>query len=316
MSASDSSVRARVNAYLRERRQAGCTLQVIGSQLHSFARFAEERSHRGPLTCALILAWAQRSRRVADKTAAGRLAQLRPFAQFCHRLDPRNQIPPAQFFGPTYRHRTPHIYSLGEIRSLLAAAAYWPPRGCLRADSYATLFGLLAATGLRLSEALGLERRDLDFTHDMLHIRDGKFHKARYVPLHSSTTGALRHYAMRRDRRIPHPITPKFFLTDDGRSLSRRSVQSVFERLREQLGWRCRGGHPAPRIHDLRFTFVCRRLERWYARDLDIDRVILSLSTYVGHVNVTSTYWYLTATPELMRLATRRFHRAVAGGVL
>lgn len=315
MSATHNSVRARVNAYLRERRRAGCALTVIGSQLLSFARFAEERDHRGPLTCALALAWAQQSRRATDKTAAGRLAQLRPFAKFCHRLDPRNEIPPAQFFGPAYRQRIPHLYSLQEIRSLLAAAACWPPRGCLRADSYATLFGLLAATGLRLSEALGLKCRDVDFTHDLLHIRDGKFHKARYVPLHSSTTSALRHYAMRRDRRIPDPFTPKFFLSDEGRPLSLRTVQSVFERLRERLGWLRGNGRPAPRIHDLRFTFVCRRLERWYAKDFDIDRMILSLCTYVGHVNVTSTYWYLRATPELMRLAAQRFHRAVVGGV-
>jgi len=305
-----STILEKVHAYLAERRQAGCTMHVVGSQLKSFVRFAQTRAHRGPLTCALLLAWAQASRRPRERTAAARLTQIRPFAQFCHRLDPRDEIPPAEFFGPGHRHRTPHIYSAAELRALLAAAAQWPPRGCLRADSYSTLFGLLAATGLRLSEALALERHDVDFERGLIHVREGKFHKTRYVPLHASTIRALHRYADRCEHAISFPAAQKFFLTDQGLPLALRSVQFAFERIREQLGWIPRGGHAAPRIHDLRFTFICRRLERWYAQDVDVDRVILSLCTYVGHVNVTSTYWYLTATPELMRLAARRLRRA------
>jgi len=112
---------------------------------------------------------------------------------------------------------------------------------------------------------------------------------------------------------LRNTTTHRFFVSDDGCPLRLRTVQSAFEQLRKRLGWRSRGGHPAPRIHDLRFTFICRRLERWYAQGMEIDRVMLSLYTYVGHVGVSSTYWYLTATPELMRLAARRYQR-VAGG--
>lgn len=306
-----SPILEKVHAYLAERSQAGCTMRVVGSQLKSFVRFAQERGHRGPLSCGLLLAWAQASRRPGERTAAARLTQIRPFAQFCHRLDPRDEVPPAEFFGPGHRHRTPHIYSAAELRALLDAAAQWPPRGCLRADSYATLFGLLAATGLRLSEALALERRDVDFERGLIHVREGKFYKARYVPLHASTTRALQRYADRRDRAISSSATRRFFLADQGQPLALTSVQCAFKRIREQLGWRSRGSHCAPRIHDLRFTFICRRLERWYAQDVDIDRVILFLCTYVGHVNVTSTYWYLTATPELMRLAAQRLRRGL-----
>jgi integrase len=309
-----TTMQEKVTTYLQERQQAGFAMRVLGSQLRSFARFAESLGHRGPLTVDLALRWAaQASRRTQANTAAGRLAQLRPFTRFCHKLDPLSEIPPAQFFGRSYRHVTPHIYSARELRSLLAAAAQSRPAGCLRAESYATLFGLLAATGLRLSEALALECRDVDLDQGLLHIREAKFHKSRYVPLHATTTQALRRYAARRAAQAANAST-RFLVADDGRPLPLTTVQSAFKRLRDKLRWHSRGGHPAPRIHDLRFTFICRRLERWYAEGADIDRVILSLYTYVGHVNVTSTYWYLTATPELMRLALRRFRRFAAGG--
>lgn len=308
----DSTVLEKVQAYLAERRQAGCTMHMVGSQLKSFVRFAQERGHRGPLTSDLLLAWAQASRHPGERTAAARLTQILPFAQFCHRLDARDEIPPAEFFGPGHRHRTPHIFSIAEIRSLIAQAAQWRPSGCLRGDSYATLFGLLAATGLRISEALALQCRDIDLEGGVIHVRDGKFHKARYVPLHATTVHVLQRYADRRDHAVSFSATQRFFLTDQGQPLKLRATQYTFSRIRAQLGWRSRGGHPAPRIHDLRFTFICRRLEQWYAQGVDIDRVILSLCTYAGHVNVTSTYWYLTATPKLMRLAARRFQRAAA----
>lgn len=309
-----SSMRQRVEAYLKERRQAGCALRVIGSQLHSFARFADDQDHRGPLTLELVLGWAQASRHARPSIAAARLAQLRPFTQFCHQLDPASVIAPAQFFGPGFRRVTPHIYSLEEIRALLSAAARWPPAGGLRAQSYVTLFGLLAATGLRVSEALRLERRDVDLRQGLLHIRESKFYKSRYVPVHSTTVQALQRYTRQRDAQIPHPVSPMFFLAAADRPLQLNALEHAFTRLRKKLRWHSRGGHAAPRIHDLRFTFICRRLELWYAQGLDPDRLMLSLFTYVGHVNVTSTYWYLNATPRLMRLAARRLQLRTPGG--
>jgi site-specific recombinase XerD len=310
-----STMQHKVTTYLEQRRQAGFTLSVSGSQLRSFARFADNIGHRGPLTIDLALDWARASRSARPGAVALRLAQLRSFAQFCHRLDPRSEIPPVQLLGQCYRRVTPHIYSPEEVCSLLSAAARWQPAGCVRAQSYATLFGLLAATGLRVSEALALEHRDVDLKQGLLHIREAKFQKSRYVPLHVTTRCALRRYVKRCEIQASDTATQKFFVSDDGCPLSLSSVHYAFARLREELGWRSRGGHPAPRIHDLRFTFICRRLERWYAQGVDIDRVMLSLYTYVGHVEVSSTYWYLTATPELMRLAARRSQR-VAGGAL
>jgi integrase len=303
------TMQKKVEAYLKERRQAGLALRAIGLQLKSFARFADARGHHGPLSLGLLLAWAQASERPSPKTAAGRLEQLRPFTQFCHRLNPSSVILPGNLLGSYPRRVTPHIYTREEIRALMQALRRWPPAGCLRGESYAAFFGLLAATGLRLSEGLNLERRDVDLERALLHIREGKFHKSRYVPLHASTVRALRRYTRRRDRDPLSSTTPLFFVTDHGRRLAVSSVRGAFDKLRQQLAWHCRGARSAPRIHDLRFTFICRRLERWYAQGVDIDHRMLSLSTYVGHVGPTSTYWYLTGTPRLMRLAAQRFSR-------
>lgn len=308
MSAS-ATMREKVEAFLKERRQAGLALRMMASQLRSFAHFADDRGHRGSLSRELVLTWAQASERPSPKTAAGRLAQLQPFIQFCHRLDPSSSVVPADFFGSYPRRVIPHIYTRQEIRSLVEAVRRWRPAGCLRAESYATLFGLLAATGLRLSEGLNLERRDVDLQRALLHIREGKFNKSRYVPLHPTTVHALQRYARRRDRDPLSTTTPLFFVADKGRRLPVASVRYAFDQTRRKLGWHCRGNRPAPRIHDLRFTFICRRLERWYAQGVNIDQRMLSLCTYLGHVNPTSTYWYLTGTPRLMRLAARRFHR-------
>lgn len=214
-----TTMQEKVTTYLQERHQAGFAVSVLGSQLRSFARFADSLGHRGPLTVDLALDWAQGSRRARPNTAAGRLAQLRPFALFCHRLDPLSQIPPPQFFGQYYRRVTPHIYSPREVSSLLSAAARWRPAGCLRAQSYATLFGLLAATGMRVSEALALEHCDVDLKQGWLHIRVAKFHKSRYVPLHATTRYALQRYAKRRGIQSPNPTPMRFFVNDKGLEL-------------------------------------------------------------------------------------------------
>jgi integrase len=296
---------AKVEAYLKERRQGGFKLQTAGSQLKSFARFARARGHRGPLTVELALAWAQCSQRSKTHTAASRLAQLRPFARYCHRLDPANKVPPAQFFGRGYRHGTPHIYTLREIRALIDAAKRWPSGG-LCAASYATIFGLLAATGLRLSEVLGLQREEVDLRQGVLTIRDTKFHASRYVPLHPSTVHALKRYVQQRNRDPLSAHAQRFFVADYARAITPNTLQYVFRQLRQRLKFRCRGARAAPRIHDLRFTFICRRIERWYAQGVDVDQRMLALSTYVGHATASGTYWYLTATPQLMALAARR----------
>ena len=309
-----STMRAKVEAYLADRRSAGFALKIDGRQLARFARFVDETGYRGSLTVELVSRWAIASRRGRRLTAARRIEVLRGFARYCQTFDPATEIPPRRLFGPAHRRLTPHIYSEQEIRSLLSAATNLIPPGGLRGATCATIFGLIAATGLRISEATDLKRSDVDCRRHLLHIRQSKFGKSRLVPMHPSVTRALQRYARRRDRDPLTATSDAFFVSDYGRPASTCSLQYALRLLRRQLKWRARGAHLAPRIHDLRHTFVSRRLERWYREGVDIEQNLLALSTYIGHAKVTDTYWYLTATPQLMAIAARRLTPPRTGG--
>jgi integrase len=296
-----------VREYLRDRRHLGFSLAREGTQLVAFARFAEAHGYDGHLTEGLAMAWAQHGQ-PHRLTAARRLDVVRRFSKYRVQFDPQTEIPATGLFGPSTRRLTPHIYETHEIEALLTAAAQLPCAKGLGGATYATLFGLLAATGLRLSEALSLQRADVDLAQSVLTLTQTKFNRSRLVPLHASTTSALTHYAGVRDRAIPVPLqTEMFFLSARGTRLGCRTVEYTFARLREQLRWKARGHHAAPRIRDLRHTFICHRLIAWYREGIDVDRAILALSTYVGHAQVTDTYWYITGIPELMRIAAQRF---------
>jgi len=277
---------AMVEAYLHHRRQAGYLLKIEGAQLIRFAHFAEQVGHQGSLTVKLVEQWANASRQLTPLTAARRLEVIRPFARYCQQFDPAVEIPPAGLFGPAHRRLTPHIFTDIEISALLTACERLHPPGGLRGASCATIFGLIATTGLRISEATALTRSDVDLKRRLLHIQHAKFGKSRWVPLHPTTTCALQRYVQRRDHDPLTVSTAAFFVFDYGRSASTSSLEYAFQLLRRRLKWRARGGHPAPRIHDLRHTFTCRRLECWYAEGLDIDRHILALSTYLGHTKI------------------------------
>ncbi|NGO90697.1 MAG: tyrosine-type recombinase/integrase [Halomonas sp.] len=305
----------RVEAYLDYRRRAGFALKIEGEQLMRFARFADRISPRGAMTVQLAEQWACASNRPTPLTAARRIEVLRPFARYCQQFDPATEIPPRGRFGPTHRRLTPHIFTDAEIRALLVACADLHPPGGLRGISCATLFGLIASTGLRTSEAIGLQRPDVDLDRGLLHIQNAKFGKSRWVPLHPTTTQALQHYVKQRDRDPLATTTDAFFVFDYGQPATKKGLQYAFKLLRQRLQWQSRGGHPEPRIYDLRHTFACHNLERWYAQDLDIDCHILALSTYLGHAKITDTYWYLTATPVLLAKAAQRLDHLRGGGL-
>ncbi len=308
-----TTMRAKVEEYLVHRRRAGFKLRIEGEQLLRFARFAEQCGHHGPLTLDLATRWATASRQPNRLTAARRIEVLRSFARYCQQFEPGTEVPPLRLFGRAHRRLTPHIYTDSELQALLAATAKLHPEGGLRGACCRAVFGLIAATGLRLSEATGLERVDVDLQGGVLLIRGAKFGKSRWVPLHATTIRALRRYEQLRDRDPRSANTDAFLVGNYGRPARSENVEYAFRQLRAMLQWKARGGHPAPRIHDLRHTFICRTLQRWYETGVDIDRNILALSTYVGHVKVTDTYWYVTATPELMAIAARRFEHFAAG---
>jgi len=236
---------AQVDAYLADRRQAGFQLRVEGEQLQRFARFVHRIGHRGPLTIKLAMQWANGSRGHRLLTAARRIETLRPFAAYCQQFDPTTEIPPRGLFGPAHRRLTPHIFTPQEIRCLLAACRDLHPAGGLRGATCAAIFGLIASSGLRISEATNLKRSDVELHTNRLLVREGKYHKSRWIALHPTTTAALARYALRRDRDAFAKGSEAFFIFDHGRAASSHAVRWAFKVLRAKLKWRSRGGHPA-----------------------------------------------------------------------
>jgi integrase len=307
MSTSKSSFVDVVTRYLAQRRALGFDLRIAGKRLLVFARFADQHAQGGPLTIALALAWAHATSRPSQLTSARRLEIVRPFAQWLRQLDPRTEVPPARLLGRAHRRLVPHIYTHDELRALLAEADRLTPPGGLRPASLVALLGLLASTGMRVSEALALRRSDVDLEAGLLHVRQTKFRKSRLVPLHPTTVTALRSYAALCDRPAPgHARDDAFFVVDGGIRLSYSKVRTAFRRIRIRLGWE-EGSGRRPRIHDLRHTFACQRLLLWQEQRADVSRCLLDLCTYLGHAKVSDTYWYLSAFPELLELSAKRF---------
>lgn len=313
-----SDLASRVQQFLDERRRLGFTMRLPAHALPSFARFVADAGQTGPLTVDLMARWARQvqPRHLVDgvpdnATAARRLGRLRPFMRWLQQFEPDTEVPDDACFGALPGRVSPHIYSEAEIVALLAAARQLEPSDGLRAATYATLFGLIASTGLRISEALNLNDLAVDLDGGVLTVRQTKFGKSRQVPLHPSTIGPLATYrALRRQHVRPNPGST-FFVSSRGKRrgepLGDRQVHRVFTQLRELLGWVDRGGHGHPRVHDLRHSFAVRRLILWQQQGAELDQRMLALSTYMGHVNISNTYWYLSAVPELMALAGARF---------
>ena len=299
----------RVRDYLAERRRLGFELASTEYVLMSFARFVDTQNHHGSLTVELMAQWARcgEHHQGTQITWARRLKKLRPFARYLRQFEPGTEVPDASIFGSLPKRQTPHIYHEKEIVDLLAAARSLAPTGGLRPATYETLFGLVAAAGLRISEAMHLLDADVDLKLGMLTVRQSKFAKSRQLPLHPSTVAALRRYRRTRTRHLKVTAEMPFFVTNKGKAPSSRQVHRVFAELREKLGWVNRGAHHAPRIHDLRHAFAVRRVMLWHEQGTDIDQAMLALSTYMGHVKISNTYWYLTAVPELMALAAEKF---------
>lgn len=318
--ASRSDLARRVQQYLDERRRLGAKLISTGRALSSFEHFVTSAGHTGALTTELMEQWARRvqAQHLVDglvdrDTAARRLVLLRPFMRWLQQFEPATDVPDDSSFGPLPGRVSPHIYCEAEIVALLRAAGQLGPSDGLRAATYTTLFGLIASTGLRISEALSLQDPDVDLDRGLLTIRQTKFGKSRQVPLHPSAIGPLAVYrALRRQQVRPTPGTP-FFVSSRGvrrgEPLGDRQVHRMFVQLRTQMGWVDRGGHGHPRIHDLRHSFAVRRLILWHELGADLHQRMLALSTYMGHVNISNTYWYLSGVPELMALAGARFER-------
>lgn len=299
-----STMQSHLEDYLRLRRALGFNLTWPGHVLPQFVTWLEGTGSE-TITTEAAISWARLSTAANPITLSHRLGAVRGFARYLRTIDPATEIPPTGLFGKQ-RRITPYIYSPDEIARLVQAARQLHPP--LRAATHEALFGLLGVSGMRVGEALRLLREDVDLDDGVIRVRHTKFDRERLVPLHSSTTGALRGYAARRDRLCPQPPTDAFFISSVGTALRYSAVRSTFRTLLVSAGFTAATSAP-PRIHDLRHSMVVNTVIDWQRDGVDVSSRLPVLSTYLGHVSPASTYWYLSAVPELMQLAAAGLDR-------
>lgn len=308
-----NNLRQALRDYLAVRRSLGFDLRDTEFALNRFISFAEQEG-ASFITSKLALRWAQRPVNAQPAWWARRLSMVRCFAQHLRAAEPRTEIPPRGLLPYRCQRKSPYLFSDQEIEHLLQAAQELPSKTGLRSATYVTLFGLLTVTGMRTSESIHLDRDDVDLAHGLLTIRQTKFKKSRYVPIHSSTRSALRDYQARRDQVHPRPNTPSFFLSEQGRRLTGWSVRQTFVKLSRQTGLRGPSDSHGPRLHDLRHRFAVRTLLNWYRSGVDVERHVPRLATYLGHTHFSDTYWYLTAIPDLLQCAALRLEAPQQNG--
>jgi len=297
-----------VDDYLQLRRGLGFTLCDTGHYLPRFVRFLDEQG-ASQITTRLAIRWATQPTRARPSHWARRLTMVRHFALYWRAHDPRTEVPPVGAIPGRYARAQPYLYTDDEIRRLVAAARGLLTSKGLRPETYATLFGLLAVTGMRISEVVALDRDDVDLDEGILTIRRTKFGKSRLVPVHPSTQRTLRRYARRRGEIYPRPSTPSFFLAERGNRPTIWAVRWTFIQLSRKTGLRGPKDSHGPRVHDLRHRFAVHTMLDWYRAGVNVEQHIPRLATYLGHTHVTDTYWYLSAVPELMQIVAARLEK-------
>jgi len=304
-----SALREAMQQYLSLRRSLGFELINVGSILESFVAFAE-REEAPHVTTDLALRWVKLSTAKEPATLADRFNIVRRFAIWRSATDMHTEVPPKNLMPYRYYRKPPYIYSDKEIERLVGTARNLPSPKGLRGPTYATLFGLIAATGIRISEAVSLDRQDVDLEESVLSIRESKFRKSRLVPVHVTTRDALSDYAEYRDRVLPRLQGVAFFVSERGTRVTHWAARNNFAVVSRQIGIRKKINGKrigcGPRLHDMRHRFAAQTLVDWYRAGIDVEREIHKLSTYLGHVHVNDTYWYLEAVPELLELATQK----------
>jgi integrase/recombinase XerD len=297
-----------IQDYVSMRQNLGFKLVQVERWLKDFAAFMDTQGASW-VTAGLAVQWAIQPIDRQSATWAKRLTAVRGFARYRSAMDARTEIPEWGLLPNRSRRAKPHLYTEGEIANLLAAARALKSDSGLRGHTYYCLFGLLAVTGLRISEALGLQRQDVNLQQGLLTIRGAKFGKSRLIPVHHSTRGVLEQYAKRRDAEFEHPVAANFLLSERGRALHASTVRKTFLQLSVQTRLRGPEDRTGPRLHDLRHRFATETLLRWYRSGEDIERRLPALSTFLGHSRKSDTYWYISACPELMGEAARRLEQ-------
>jgi integrase/recombinase XerD len=306
-----NTLREALQEYLALRRGLGFKLHDAGLVLSRFVAFMEEHqaSH---ITIPHALEWVQQAKTVRPAERARRLGFVRGFARYRSATDPLTEVPPTRLLPYSSTRARPYLYTEQEVRALLEAALQLPtawPSTPLRPWVFHCLLGLLSVTGLRISEALDLKLDDVDLEQRVLTIRAAKFGRSRLVPLHPSTCSVLLYYLERRKRHLGKRRSDYVFVSNRGTRLDLGRVHRAFYVMSQQIGLRAHGARNGPRLHDFRHRLAVQVLTRWYESGEDPARRLPALSTYLGHVCVASTYWYLSGSPELMAQAMARLEQ-------
>jgi integrase/recombinase XerD len=303
-----SALSEELDRYLSIRRSLGYTLSTDERILRKFVSFADSEN-AAHVSSALFLFWKEAFGKANHHTWAHRLCTVRVFAQWLHSLDAKHEVPPQSLIPSRTRRPHPYIYSEDEIQRIVQAAAELPSINGIRSLTCSTLFGLIAVTGLRISEALALNAYDVDLVSGVLTIQKGKFGKARLVPVADSVRVQLAAYARERDRLLGSSSNA-FFVADRGKRLTDCGARYNFAAVCQSIGLRPLQKYKkhgrGPRIHDLRHTFAVRTLLTWYRNRANPSEEMIKLSTYLGHANPANTYWYIEGVPELLQLAAKR----------
>jgi integrase len=289
--------------YLHVRRALGFKLERAEKLLAQYLAFLDGRGE-DRVTVANALDWTRLPETASASWWAFRLSTVRGFAGYLHALDPAHEIPPADALPRQIRRAVPYLYTDTELTALLAETDRL--RGRLRQATYRTLFGLLAVTGMRVGEAIRVDRNDLDLAGGVLTVRDSKFGKSRQLPLHASTITALRGYLQIRNRHQHAEVSDALLISPTGNRLIYCNVHTTFRQLRDGASLHCDTPACRPRIHDFRHRFAVLTLLDWYRQGVEVQPLLPLLSTYLGHTHPRHTYWYLTAAPELMAIAAGR----------
>jgi integrase/recombinase XerD len=307
---------SRLDDYLRARRRFGYDLSFTERVLRRFTEFADAAG-AGHVSTDLFLLWKAEYGSASNATWSGRLAMVRGFTYWLQGNDAGHEVPPAGLVSGKHRRSRPYIYSQRQIVDIIAEAARLTSSYGLRGWTCSTLLGLIAVTGLRINEAIGLDECDVDLENAVLTVRHSKSGRSRLAPIKACTVERLAAYR-RECERLLGPSSSPFFRLESGRRPSDCAVRYNFARICQRIGLRepqdfNRHG-TGPRVHDLRHTFAVHTIMDWYRQGLDVDREMAKLSTYLGHSDPEFTYWYLEATPELLQLAADRAARSSLGG--
>jgi len=313
---SQSALHLHLDAYLNVREALGFQMRAERTLLRDFVRFIETHTDAGPIRAQVAVQWACASSAQRGRGgAAQRLSMARGFLAYVRSILPETEVPDRSLVA-AFRRPKPYLFTSEQINALIQTAQQVGPKGSLRPDTLSTLIGLIASTGLRVGEAIRLRREDvrLDQRPPVLHIHETKFHKSRFVPLHLTTADRLRRYLVRKASLHYDALSDVVFVSETGQPLNPKTLWYRFAQLCHQLGLMPTDGGRRPSLHALRHAFAIERIRRWHQERADVQTLLPHLSVYLGHVRPQESYWYLTATPELLTAAATRFQCYAVGG--